>query len=86
MTRAQDRLYLTSARYRCLRGQTTRQVESSFLTEIGIESVSRVDKTTPEAPSYRSGPARRTRAGAGFYEDVDSRRIIEAMEASDPGG
>lgn len=83
MTRAQDRLYLTSARYRQLRGQTTRQVESPFLTEIGIESVSRIDKTTPEMPSYRPNPARQPKAGGGFYEDVDNRRIIEAMEAGD---
>ncbi len=89
MTRSQDRLYLTSAKHRCLRGQTTRQVESPFLTEIGSESVCRIDKTTQEMPSYRprtrlSGRqvgARRDRDG--FYEDIDNRAIIEAMEASD---
>lgn len=89
MTRAKDRLYLTSARYRRLRGQTTRQVESPFLTEIGIESVCRIDKTTAEqpVPAYRQAGrpsfARRTKAGGGFYEDADNRRIIEAMEAGD---
>ena len=84
MTRAQDRLYLTSVKHRCLRGRTERQVESPFLTEIGSESVSRVDKTTTEMPAYRPfAGARRTRARDGFYEDVDNRAIIEAMEAGD---
>lgn len=89
MTRAQDRLYLTSAKYRCLRGQTTRQVESPFLTEIGSESVCRIDKTTQEmpVPAYRQAgrpfPGKRTHARDGFYEDIDNRRIIEAIEAAD---
>ncbi len=82
MTRAQDRLYLTSVKYRQLRGKTTRQVESPFLAEIGDESISRTDKTTPEMPSYRPAIGVK-RACDGFYEDIDNRRIIEAMEASD---
>ncbi len=87
ITRAKDRLYMTSARYRLLRGRKSRQVESPFLLEIGNESVSRIDKTTPDPPPQSTGANRYDRrsgsTGDGFYENVDQRAIIEAMENAD---
>ena len=88
ITRARDRLFMTSAKTRMIRGATCRQVESTFLNEIGRENVARTDKTLPDPPpsrgSYHSesfgrsfGPSR------GFNEDANERAIIEAMEAAE---
>jgi len=89
MTRAKDRLFLTSARHRTLRGVNSRQSESGFLHEIGRDHVRRTDKTVGE-PAPRRGPIsvaefnRRPGPDAGaFYEDVGERAIIEAMEAAE---
>lgn len=85
MTRAKDYLYMTSAKYRMIRGQTTRQVDSPFLTEIGDESVERIDKT--QQIDLQEGSRRASRARAwlngrpksAFYQDADIREMIEAM-------
>ena len=77
MTRAKDRLYLTSAKHRLLRGQTTRQSQSAFLFEIGQQDVKRTDKTEFEPP-----PRRKRVSVEKFQEDVQTRQLIEAMEAS----
>jgi len=87
MTRAKDRLYLTSARYRRIRGQRTRQVESKFLTEIGNESVWRIDNSLPEprARQPRMSLEEFSRRGGrgSFYEEVDQRAMIEALEQAE---
>jgi len=89
MTRAKDRLFLTSAKHRMIRGATCRQVESSFLDEIGRENVRRTDKSGPDTPAgldaYAPGGfgSRFGRRRDGFHEDVDERALIEAMEAAD---
>ena len=55
MTRAKDRLFMTCAKYRMLRGRTCRQLPSPFLREIGPESVKWLDKSDYEAPPRRRG-------------------------------
>ncbi len=87
MTRARDRLFLTSAQYRNIRGMQTRQVESSFLNEIGSDGVTRLDKA-PQGPALRHRPMdvdtfnRGVKRHAdGFFEEVDQRAAIEAIEA-----
>ena len=87
MTRAKDRLMLLSARYRRLRGIQTRQVESSFLSEIGRAGVTRTDKSPVEPQPRRQAMGvnefNRSLGRAGFDEVADQRRVIEAMAAAD---
>ena len=87
MTRAKDRLFMTAAKYRMVRGRVCRQAESPFLSEIGGENVRRTDRTTPEQPGRAISTAKFNRYShsrrGGFYEDVDERAIIEAMEAAE---
>ena len=86
MTRARDRLFLISARYRRLRGLQTRQVDSQFLREIGDRGVSRIDKSPPEASPRRRPVSVEefNRRGRGrFDQDATERAIIEAMEAAE---
>ncbi len=86
MTRAKDRLFLTSARSRMLRGAQRRQVASPFLSEIGRQGVVRTDKSRPERGGRMSLEDYRRRALAEtdpFHEDADQRAMIEAMEAAD---
>ncbi len=80
MTRARERLVLTTVSRRMLRGQTASQVPSPFLSELDGEGVSVEDVTTPlvEVPHRRRSAARR----GGFYADVDERAAIEALEAA----
>lgn len=60
MTRAQDRLYLTSAGRRPLFGQDEPRQPSSFLQTIAPEL------TTTVAPSRRATPPKQTQMGFGF--------------------
>jgi len=88
MTRAKDRLYMTSAKYRILRGVRQRQVESPFLNEIGAKGVERIDKSPHEPPPRRRPVSvaefsRRGQSGGGFHEDAEQRALIEAMEQAD---
>jgi len=85
MTRARDRLYMTSAKYRMLRGVRQRQIESPFLAEIGTDAVERADKTPlePRPRRPRVGVEQFNRPAEGFYEDADQRALIEAMETAD---
>jgi len=84
MTRAMDRLFLTSALRRTLRGVPMRQVASPFLDEIGTGSVRRIDKAPPEPPPRR--PAEplerfgRRRRDTHDDLDVDPEALIEAEE------
>jgi len=87
MTRAKDRLVLTSARYRMLRGQTSRQAVSPFLSEIGSESVTWSDRSDYE-PGPRHGALtvdqfNRARSDGGFYSPQEERPIIEALQAAE---
>jgi DNA helicase-2/ATP-dependent DNA helicase PcrA len=89
MTRAMDKLFLTCARQRMLRGQTGRQVCSKFLTEIGADGVVWLERAQPEAPprhgrvsldefqSEYDGPQR------DRFHDAEERAIVEAMEEAD---
>jgi len=89
MTRAKDRLFLTLAKRRMVRGESSRQAESPFLAEIGREDVRRTDKAAPDPQTRRTPIAveefnrhfRRDRDR--FHEDADERAAIEAMEAAD---
>ncbi len=76
MTRAKDELTLLCARSRMLRGRRQPQAPSRFLQEIGQESVTVEDLTSPAPPSPRSHRS----GGGGFYTDTDDRALIEAME------
>ena len=76
MTRAKDRLFLTSAKYRVLRGQAVRQAPSPFLLEIGEAGVRRLDKT-----DFEPRPRRAAVRVEDFYEDADVRSRIEALAA-----
>jgi len=73
MTRAKDELNMSCARYRMIRGRTSPQSASPFLTEMGTESVKIDDQTTDR----RAAAAPKGRGG--FYEDIEDRRLIEAM-------
>ena len=77
MTRTKDELTLTSARRRMIRGKTQPQVASPFLTEIGDAFVTIEDVTTPS----RSRPF--ARSTGGFYDDVDTRSAVEAIDIDD---
>jgi len=82
ITRAQRELTLSAARYRMIRGRVTPQAASPFLSEIGAESVTTIDATTPQrVQATRPGgfAGGRSRHRGGYYEDADERRIIEAM-------
>ena len=74
MTRAMDLLTLTCARRRMIRGRGTPQAVSPFLRELGRESVTVQNLTTP----LTSVAERRHRSG-GFYADAEERARIEAM-------
>ena len=75
ITRAKDLLTLTCVRSRTLRGRSTPQSASPFISELGQESVTVVDLTTPaDSQSFRS-PARPGR----FHSDSEERALIEAQ-------
>ncbi|HUU60377.1 MAG TPA: hypothetical protein VMZ50_12590, partial [Phycisphaerae bacterium] len=80
-------LVLTSARYRMLRGQTTRQAVSPFLSEIGAESVKWSDKSEFEAPPRHGALTvdqfNRARSDGGFVSPEEERLVIEALEAAE---
>lgn len=83
MTRAMDRLFLTCARRRMIRGRTLPMAASQFLNEIGADgvTVSRI----AEPPGERPHPHRSERTGrGGFYADSQERAIIEAMQDESP--
>ncbi len=84
ITRAQDEVMLSAAKTRMIRGRTTPQAASKFLTEIGRDNVAVEDRTTPaeEARPQRSWPKNTSRGG--FYEDVDERKLIEALAEANP--
>ena len=83
MTRAKDELVLSSARRRMIRGKTESQTASKFLDEIGLDGVQHEDLTSSLPPKRPAGWGR-TSARGGFYEDMDQRAIIEAMEDAAP--
>ena len=77
MTRAKERLTLSSVRMRMVRGQRDVRTASPFLTEIGDENVTRDDRTTD---SFSRRPARGRRGG--FFREAspdEERAVIEAM-------
>jgi len=84
MTRAMDRLFLTSALRRTLRGVPMRQVASPFLAEIGAGSVRRIDKAPPEPPPRRAAVRleRFGRRRGGDRDDLETnaQAAIEAEE------
>jgi len=51
MTRAKKRLVLTHARFRTIRGRTTRCVRSPFLAELPPDTIRRADETTGTQPA-----------------------------------
>ncbi len=81
MTRAKDELTLTCARYRMIRGRTTPQSPSQFIREIKCDAVTEEDHTTAVTRAFGS---HRPKARGGFYEDIEQRAIIEAMEDNAP--
>jgi DNA helicase-2/ATP-dependent DNA helicase PcrA len=87
MTRARDRLVLTSAKYRMLRGHTQRRTESQFLGEIGGDSVVRMDKAgddqRPRQPGVPVDQFNQLRYDSREESDADQRAMIEAMEQAD---
>jgi DNA helicase-2/ATP-dependent DNA helicase PcrA len=68
-----DRLTLTCARQRMVRGRSERQAASTFLSEIGSEGVIVEDLTWQEDHA----PVRRAGRG-GFHADAEERAAIEA--------
>ncbi len=84
ITRAKDEVTLSAAKYRMIRGRTTPQAASKFLTEIGTQGVTVEDLTTPAeaAKSQRSWPKNTSRGG--FYEEIDERKLIEAIAEAVP--
>ena len=72
MTRAEDRLTLSSARLRMIRGRRKPQAPSRFLHEIGSDGVRTEDLTTDQTPT-------RKRPRGGFYADTTQRKAIEAF-------
>ena len=77
MTRARRELTLSCARSRIVRGRTTPQAQSQFISQIGNEHVELEDLTTRADP----WPDRRAARRAGFYEDVAHRSAIERLTA-----
>ena len=80
MTRAKSQLALSCARNRMLRGRTTPQGASPFLSEIGDEHITVEDLCAPAAEPRR--PPRR-RAG-GFYAQSTGPGEIESTPAPPP--
>ena len=80
MTRAMDSLTMSAVRSRMIRGHTTPQAPSQFLSEIGSEDIVVEDRTT--APTGGRFPARHSASGGGFYADSQERQIIEQMAAA----
>ncbi len=72
MTRAEEKLTLSSAQSRMIRGKRKPQSASQFFHEIGRDAVQVEDLTTEQAPKPRQ------RRG-GFYADIDQRAGIEAF-------
>jgi len=75
MTRAKDRLTLTCARKRMIRGRTSPQAASQFIGDIGTDSVKIEDLTSP---SYMPRTKNSRSAPGGFYADSAERSLIEA--------
>ncbi len=75
ITRAQEKLTLTNARSRMIRGQKLPQTTSRFLFEIGDETVQREDRTSNIS-------ARKVRHRGGFYSlDKSPAKQREEIEA-----
>lgn len=62
VTRARKRLYLTHAQTRMLHGQTRYCLPSSFLEELPVELLRRINRAVASAPAAAPRPA----AGAGW--------------------
>lgn len=77
MTRAMNELTMSCARQRMLRGQTTSQVPSQFLVEIGDEDAASEDLTMPLGGDARMSSRHR----GGFYADVAQREAIERTQS-----
>ena len=102
ITRAMKQLFLTHAKYRGIRGQRQRQIPSSFLSEIGQESIRRIDLSEDSAPvsRYHSADdfddARSSRRPADEepaerlpnddYFDADVQAALNATAAANTGG
>lgn len=54
ITRAQERLFITSARYRTIRGLRERTILSPFLKELPSESINRIDRSSSDFDSSLS--------------------------------
>jgi hypothetical protein len=76
-------LTLTCARTRRIRGVSTPQSASQFLSELGNQQVQVEDRSSPPAPPGRTRGGQRA---GGFYNDVAERADIEAAldEAEGP--
>jgi DNA helicase-2/ATP-dependent DNA helicase PcrA len=77
ITRAKSELTMSCARNRMLRGRTTPQGASPFLSEIGEESIIVEDLCTPASETRRP---RRRQAG-GFYAERKGSEEIESAPA-----
>jgi DNA helicase-2/ATP-dependent DNA helicase PcrA len=76
MTRAMNELTMSCVHQRMLRGQTTSQAPSQFLTEIGDEDTRTEDLSLPTGAEAKMSSRHR----GGYYTDVAEREAIEAME------
>jgi len=88
ITRAKDRLILTCAESRRVRGLIEAQAASRFLDELEGDGVVVEDRTAPApapAAAGLGGSHHRShrRAPKGFYADVDQRALIEAIADAD---
>ncbi|TVQ64321.1 MAG: hypothetical protein EA379_01975 [Phycisphaerales bacterium] len=87
ITRAQERVLMTSAKRRMIRGVEERMVPSQFLDEIGREHVVRSDQSDDWGASYDDAPgwgarARRGGPGAPFKDEFEGG----AQRAGGSGG
>ena len=84
ITRAEDDVTLSAAKFRMIRGRTTPQAASKFLSELGTEGIAFEDMTTPAevAGPQRTWPKNTSRGG--FYDDVEERKLIEALADANP--
>jgi DNA helicase-2/ATP-dependent DNA helicase PcrA len=80
MTRAMNRLTLSCARRRMIRGITKPMAASMFIGEIGSEDVEVQDVTAPVTGALSDRARGGQRFAGGFYAEAEERAVIEAME------
>ncbi|MBN1461024.1 MAG: DNA helicase PcrA [Armatimonadetes bacterium] len=78
MTRAEERLFLTSAEYRTIYGSTSRTMPSRFLDDIPDDLVEPMGPITPRNITWESADATRSPAAQAILEEAGAEQPFRA--------